>query len=65
MKKLLLALILLPGLCFAKLDCEAINIAWRHDLYRCEVPSGWLIESQLSVGYSVTFVPDKNHEWRI
>jgi len=62
------------SLLFITINCYAFewekiekHEQWRNfqDIERLYVPQGWLIKSHVYCGWSVTFVPDFKHEWKI
>ncbi|KTC69433.1 hypothetical protein Lbir_2172 [Legionella birminghamensis] len=66
MKKVFLALALLPVLCFAKCvtPWEDVKSSVKDILVcRLEVPNGWLLQTSYWYTSTVIFVPDEKHEW--
>ncbi len=66
MKKLLIILLLLPSLSFAKTHLPWEKMMDPTDnwdtprMYRMPVPHGWLVYTG---GNGSIFIPDENHEW--
>lgn len=65
MKKLLLILMLVPVICFAKPEWEHVLGGWNElSLDRLKVPHGWIVSTGSAHG-GIFFYPDENHEWKI
>lgn len=68
MKKIILALSLLPSLSFAYCsapweDVKGSSKDQSSILCRLAVPNGWLLQKGYWADSSVVFVPDEKHEW--
>lgn len=66
MKKLLL-LLLLSANCYAhdKANCEQVERGLSSSVWRCVTPEGWLVE-RVGINQSgLTYVPDKEHKWKL
>lgn len=65
MKKLILALLMLPSLCFAANPWEVCQSGLYSQLYRIRVPQGWLVlHEEQHRENNLVYVPDETHEWR-
>jgi hypothetical protein len=68
LKKIALLGLLLSQSVFAT-DWECTNRVVTCHTWRMQVPEGWIVASENTVGsgdgYAITFVPDKKHEWKL
>lgn len=67
MKKLFLILLFSINSAYSLNKWECVDRVMTCHTWRMSVPQGWVVsgDNGIDAEYSMTFVPDINHEWRI